>query len=156
MAKRVFDIVCAAIGILVLSPVLLLLAITVKLGSKGPVFYRGLRAGRYGKSFRILKFRSMVTNTKQLGGSSTSDDDPRITGVGKLMRKLKLDEFPQLINVLTGEMSLVGPRPQVLDYVSDYSEEEQVILHVRPGITDWASIWNSDEGAVLIGAPDPD
>ncbi len=156
MAKRIFDIVSSAVGLLVLSPVLLLLAITIKTGSKGPVFYRGQRAGRYGKPFRILKFRSMVTDAEQLGGSSTSDDDPRITRVGRFMRKLKLDELPQLLNVLIGEMSLVGPRPQVLDYVSRYSDEEQLVLQVRPGITDWASIWNSDEGAILAGFHDPD
>ncbi len=156
MAKRIFDIVCAAIGLLVLSPLFMLLALAIKLGSKGPVFYRGRRAGRYGKPFRILKFRSMVTNADQLGGSSTSDEDPRITGVGKFMRKLKLDELPQLLNVLIGNMSLVGPRPEVQYYVDQYTEEEKTILTVRPGITDWASIWNSDEGSVLAGSEDPD
>ncbi len=156
MVKRIFDIVCSAMGILALSPVLLLLAITIKMGSKGSVFYRGKRAGLHGKPFHIFKFRSMVTDAEQLGGPSTSDEDPRITGVGNFMRKLKLDELPQLLNVLVGEMSLVGPRPQVLDYVSRYNEKEQAVLQMRPGITDWASIWNSDEGAILTGCADPD
>ncbi len=156
MVKRIFDIVCSAFGILVFSPVILLLSALVKYGSQGPIFYRGQRAGRNGESFRILKFRSMVTNAEQIGGSSTSDDDPRITSIGKLLRKCKLDELPQLFNVFRGEMSLVGPRPQVPDYVARYSAEERLVLQVRPGITDWASIWNSDEGAFLAGHADPD
>ncbi len=156
MVKRIFDIVCSAIGLLLFSPVILLLGLWVKLGSQGPILYRGLRSGRHGKTFRILKFRSMVTNAEQIGGPSTSDEDPRITSVGKLMRKYKLDELPQLLNVLSGEMSLVGPRPQVPDYVARYSDEERLVLQVRPGITDWASIWNSDEGAILAGHADPD
>lgn len=156
MVKRTFDIIFSAVGILAFSPVLLALSAAVALGSPGPVLYRGLRAGRHGKPFRILKFRSMVTNAEQLGGPSTSDEDPRITGVGKLMRKFKLDELPQLLNVLRGEMSLVGPRPQVPDYVARYSAQEKLVLRVRPGITDWASIWNSDEGAILAEHDDPD
>ena len=156
MLKRIFDLGVSAIGLLILSPVLLFLALTIKLTSAGPVLYRGIRAGRYGKPFRILKFRSMVLNAEILGGPSTSDVDPRITRVGSFMRKLKLDELPQLLNVLVGEMSLVGPRPQVLDYVARYDNEEQLVLQIRPGITDWASIWNSDEGAVLAQAEDPD
>jgi len=154
--KRVFDIVCSLSGLLVLSPVLLLLAVTIKLGSQGPIFYRGQRVGRYGKSFRIFKFRSMVTNAEQIGGSSTGDRDPRITNIGLFMRKCKLDELPQFLNVFVGQMSLVGPRPEVQYYVDQYTEEEKTILTVRPGITDWASIWNSDEGAVLASAEDPD
>ncbi|MCA9232417.1 MAG: sugar transferase, partial [Planctomycetales bacterium] len=156
MIKRSFDIACSVCGLLLLSPLLLLLAAAIVLGSPGPVFYRGCRAGLRGKPFRIFKFRSMVINADQIGGPSTSDEDPRITGIGRLMRKFKLDELPQLLNVLAGDMSLVGPRPQVLDYVARYSEEEKTVLQVRPGITDWASIWNSDEGAVLAGHADPD
>lgn len=122
----------------------------------GPVFYRGERTGLYGKPFRIYKFRTMVVDAEKVGGASTADDDARITSVGKFLRKYKLDETPQLINVLKGEMSIVGPRPEVKRYTDMFSDEEKAILTVRPGITDWASIWNADEGAVLAGAADPD
>ena len=122
----------------------------------GPVFYRGVRVGRFGNPFRIFKFRTMVLNAEKLGGPSTADDDPRITRMGKFIRKFKLDELPQLINVLKGEMSIVGPRPEVQMYVDMFTEEEKAILSVRPGITDWASIWNPDEGAILAGSPDPE
>lgn len=122
----------------------------------GPVFYRGVRVGRNGKLFRIYKFRTMVVNAEKIGGSSTADDDPRITRIGKFIRKHKLDELPQLINVLKGEMSFVGPRPEVQHYVNMYTAEEKAMLSVKPGITDWASLWNSDEGAILAGSPDPE
>jgi lipopolysaccharide/colanic/teichoic acid biosynthesis glycosyltransferase/ubiquinone/menaquinone biosynthesis C-methylase UbiE len=154
--QRTFDVLASAIGLAVLSPLLIGLAVTIKRTSPGPVFYRGLRAGRSGKPFRIFKFRSMVVDAERIGGPSTSDTDPRITRIGKVMRKFKLDELPQLWNVLRSEMSLVGPRPQVPDYVARYTVEEREVLAVRPGITDWASIWNSDEGAVLAQYPDPD
>jgi lipopolysaccharide/colanic/teichoic acid biosynthesis glycosyltransferase len=98
----------------------------------------------------------MVVNAENIGGPSTADDDPRITGIGKFIRKYKLDELPQLINVLKGEMSVVGPRPEVPFYVNMFTEEEKAILSVRPGITDWASLWNPDEGAILAGSPDPE
>jgi lipopolysaccharide/colanic/teichoic acid biosynthesis glycosyltransferase len=104
----------------------------------------------------MIKFRTMVMNADKIGGSSTADDDPRITKIGKILRKYKLDELPQLINVMRGEMSLVGPRPEVPFYVNLFTDEEKEILRVRPGITDWASVWNSDEGALLAGSPDPD
>ncbi len=154
--KRLFDITCSALGLLVSGPFIVLLAAVIKLTSSGPIIYCGKRSGLQGKPFHILKFRSMVINAESLGGSSTSDNDPRITGVGRVIRKLKLDELPQLFNVLVGEMSLVGPRPQVPDYVARYTDEEKLVLEVRPGITDWASIWNSDEGAVLAAHDDPD
>lgn len=141
---------------MLLSPVLLTLAILIKHEDRGPVFYRGIRVGRYGKPFRIFKFRTMVVNAEKIGGPSTADDDPRITRTGRFIRKFKLDELPQLINVLKGEMSIVGPRPEVQHYVEMYTEEEKAILTVRPGITDWASIWNPDEGAILAGSPDPE
>ncbi len=156
MLKRTFDVTAALVGILLAAPLLLAVSLRIKLGSKGPLFYRGQRVGRFGKPFRIYKFRTMVVDAEKIGGSSTSDDDPRITPVGKFLRKYKLDELPQLINVLDGTMSLVGPRPEVQQYVDLYSEEEQAILQIRPGITDWASIWNSDEGALLAGSEDPD
>lgn len=156
MLKRSFDIVASILGLLLLFPLFLALAILIKLDSPRPVFYRGLRAGRNGKAFRIFKFRTMVVNAEQLGGPSSADDDPRVTAVGRFLRKYKLDELPQLLNVLKGEMSLVGPRPEVLEYVAMFNEEEKAILSVLPGITDWASIWNSDEGALLAESPDPE
>ena len=153
--KRSIDILVSFLGILVLWPVLVVLAIWIKLSSPGPVLYRGVRAGRGGVPFSMLKFRSMVVDAEKLGGPSSSGDDPRITPVGHVMRRFKLDELPQLINVLRGDMSLVGPRPEVLSEVAGYTDEQRAVLAVRPGITDWASIWNSDEGAVLEGAEDP-
>jgi lipopolysaccharide/colanic/teichoic acid biosynthesis glycosyltransferase len=156
MAKRAFDIIVSSIFLLIFAPFFLIIAILIKKGSEGPVFYRGERVGRYGKLFRIFKFRTMVSNAEKIGGSSTSNDDHRITAIGKTLRKYKLDEFPQFINVFLGQMSLVGPRPEVKKFVDIYTSQERAILSVRPGITDWASIWNSDEGAILAGAEDPD
>jgi lipopolysaccharide/colanic/teichoic acid biosynthesis glycosyltransferase len=156
MLKRSFDLVSSLFGLILISPVLVTLAIMIKKEDRGPVFYQGIRVGRFGKPFRIFKFRTMVLNAEKLGGPSTADDDPRITKVGKFIRKFKLDELPQLINVLKGEMSFVGPRPEVQMYVDMFTEEEKAILNVRPGITDWASIWNPDEGAILAGSPDPE
>jgi lipopolysaccharide/colanic/teichoic acid biosynthesis glycosyltransferase len=144
------------IGLILVSPILLTIATFIKREDGGPVFYRGVRVGKFGKLFRIFKFRTMVLNADKLGGPSTADDDARITKVGKFIRKLKLDELPQLLNVLKGEMSIVGPRPEVQMYVDMFAEEEKAILSVRPGITDWASIWNPDEGAILAGSPDPE
>jgi len=156
MLKRALDILLSFFGFVVVSPVFLAIAILIKKQDGGPVFFRGVRVGRFGKPFRIFKFRTMVLNAEKLGGPSTADDDPRITRVGKFVRKFKLDELPQLINVLKGEMSIVGPRPEVQMYVDMFTEEEKAILSVRPGITDWASIWNPDEGAILAGSPDPE
>jgi len=156
MAKRMFDILLSSIGLLVLSPLIILLSVIIKLGSKGSILYKGIRVGRYGKLFKMLKFRTMVVNAEEIGGASTANDDPRITKTGKFLRKFKLDELPQLINVFKGEMSFVGPRPEVQHYVNMFKEEEKSILSVRPGITDWASLWNPDEGSVLAGSPDPE
>jgi len=156
MPKRLFDIVASSMGLILCSPFLLAIAIWIKLDSPGPVFYRGKRAGRGGKPFGIFKFRSMVTDADKIGGPSTSDDDPRVTRSGRFIRRFKLDELSQLINVLLGQMSLVGPRPEVVHKVEEFTEEERRTLQLRPGITDWASIWNSDEAGVLEGAPDPD
>lgn len=155
-AKRFFDIVVAAIALVLLAPILLLISLTVKGCSPGPAFYRGIRVGLDGKLFSMLKFRTMVLNAESLGGSATAADDQRLTRIGKFLRRYKLDELPQLLNVLAGDMSLVGPRPEVQKYVNLYSPEEKVILYVRPGITDWASIWNSNEAAVLEGSRDPE
>ena len=154
--KRPFDVAASAAGLLVLAPLIAALALWIKLDSPGPVFYRGERGGLKNRPFRIFKFRSMVTNAEKIGGASTSAGDPRITRSGRFIRRYKLDEFAQLLNVLAGDMSLVGPRPEVLKYTRQYTGELAEILDVRPGITDWASIWNSDEGAVLEGASDPD
>ncbi len=154
--KRLVDIAVAAAALAVLLPALAVIAIIAKLSSPGPVLYLGKRVGLHGKPFTILKFRTMVTNAELLGGSATAADDPRITKFGRWLRNYKLDELPQLWNVLMGDMSLVGPRPEVQKYVDLYSVEEQQILTVRPGITDWASIWNSNEAAVLEGSRDPE
>lgn len=154
--KRVFDIAAAAVGLLVWSPVLIIIALLIKKEDGGPVFYRGLRVGKDGKEFRMFKFRTMVVNADKIGGSSTSDDDSRITKTGKWLRKYKLDELPQLINVVKGDMSIVGPRPEVPYYVKMFNAEERKILSVKPGITDWATLWNNDEGALLAGSPDPE
>jgi len=153
---RLFDVISAMIGLAVLSPILGIIGLLIKLEDDGPVFYRGERVGRGGKMFKIYKFRTLVIDAERLGGSSTADDDPRITKIGRRLRKYKLDELPQLINVLKGEMSIVGPRPEIKCYTDLYTEEERAILSVRPGITDWASIWNPDEGAILAGSEDPD
>lgn len=156
MAKRLIDLCGSLIGLVLLSPILLVLAVLVRFDSPGPVFYRGLRVGRFGKPFRMFKFRTMVANADQIGGPSSATDDVRITRVGRFLRQYKLDELPQLINVLRGEMSLVGPRPEVLQYVAMFSTEEKTILSVAPGITDWASVWNRDEGRLLAGSRDPE
>jgi len=152
--KRSFDLICAIVGLIVLSPIFLLIAIGIKLDSRGPVFYRGVRIGLYGVPFRIFKFRTMQPDAELVGSTSTGHNDPRITPIGKWLRPLKLDELPQLINVLRGEMSVVGPRPEVEEHTAAYSEEEKIILSVRPGITDYASIhfYNLNE---LVGSDDP-
>ncbi len=154
--KRVFDIIISFWGLILVSPILVFIATRIKNEDGGPIFYRGLRIGLHGKPFRMFKFRTMVMNAEKMGGSSTADDDPRITQIGRKLRKYKLDELPQLINVFLGHMSLVGPRPEVPHYVSMYTDEEKAILTVRPGITDWASLWNSDEGSILAGSSDPE
>jgi lipopolysaccharide/colanic/teichoic acid biosynthesis glycosyltransferase len=147
--KRILDIFFSLLGLIILSPFFLILAIAIKIDSPGPVFYRGLRVGLNGKPFKIFKFRSMVENADKLGADSTSANDMRVTQVGRFIRKFKLDEFSQLINVLIGDMSLVGPRPEVQKFVDMYTEEEKAILTVRPGITDWASIRFHNEGEII-------
>ncbi len=154
--KRCFDFVVSLIALIVLSPVLLTVALIIKISSPGPILYRGLRIGLRGHSFNICKFRTMVIDAEKLGGSATAEDDPRITPIGRFLRRHKLDELPQFINVFFGDMSLVGPRPEVQKYVEMYNDEERAILDLRPGITDWASIWNSNEAAVLEGSKDPE
>jgi lipopolysaccharide/colanic/teichoic acid biosynthesis glycosyltransferase len=151
--KRYFDLFVSALGLTLLSPLLLLIALVIKLDSDGPVFYRGIRTGRYGKPFRIWKFRSMLAGSEGLGGT-TGKDDPRVTRIGKFLREYKLDELPQLINILTGDMSLIGPRPELDEHTSVYEGDEKLILSVRPGITDYASVQfrNLNE---LVGSEEP-
>jgi len=157
LLKRVFDSIFSILGLTVFSPLMLIIAILIKKEDGGPIFYQGFRVGRYGRPFRILKFRTMVVDAEKLGGSSTPDDDPRITKIGKFLRKHKMDELPQLINVLKGEMSLVGPRPQVPWAVRFYSnEEKEILLSIKPGMTDHASIKFLDEGEILRSSEDPD
>jgi len=157
MIKRLFDIIFSFLGLIIISPFLLIVALLIKIDSKGPVFYRGERIGRFGKQFRIFKFRTMVENADKIGGPSTASDDPRLTGIGNFLKKYQVDELPQLINVLRGEMSLVGPRPEVRMYVDMMTEEEKkTILSVPQGMTDLASLWDFHEGEVLKGSSDPE
>ncbi len=157
MAKRLFDIIFSFLGLLILSPILFIIAIMIKLDSKGPVFYRGVRVGRQGKPFRVYKFRTMVPEAEEIGGPSTAGDDTRLTKISGFLKKYQLDELPQLINVVKGEMSFVGPRPEVKIYVDKLSKEEkEKIFSVRPGMTDYASLWNFHEGEILKDSSDPE
>ena len=152
--KRIFDLGAAGFGLLLLAPLGLLLALLVKLSDGGPVLYGQIRIGQFGRPFRIWKFRSMVVNADKIGMAITKDRDPRITRIGRLLRKSKLDELPQLWNVLTGQMSFVGPRPEVARYVELYTPEQREILHYKPGITDLATLLFRNEEALLSGAKD--
>lgn len=154
--KRIFDIVASLCGLIILSPMLIIVAICIKLDSKGPVFFKQKRVGKNKRIFEIYKFRTMVTDAEKLGKQITVGNDSRITRVGKFIRKCKLDEFPQLINVLKGEMSLVGPRPEVPRYVELYDEYEEQILLVQPGITDYASIEFRNENEILGNSSNPE
>lgn len=154
--KRFLDIVASGLGLLVLSPLFLLLAIWIKLDSRGPVFYRQVRVGRYNKDFRIFKFRSMKVGSDKGSLVTIGGHDPRVTRSGYYIRKLKLDEFPQLINVFIGDMSLVGPRPEVRHYVDYWTPEQMHVLDVRPGITDPASIKFRNENELMEKAEDPE
>jgi lipopolysaccharide/colanic/teichoic acid biosynthesis glycosyltransferase len=153
--KRAFDLAVSAGLIVILLPLFLLVAIVITIGDGGPVLYGGVRAGRGRRPFRMLKFRTMVLNADRIGGPSTAADDPRVTRVGRILRDWKLDELPQLLNVFSGDMSLVGPRPEVESEVDTYTGEEAQLLSVRPGITDYASIRFRNEGEILRGAVDP-
>ena len=152
MIKRLFDIIFSSLGLLILSPILITFAIIIKLTSPGPVFYRGVRAGKDFKEFKIYKFRTMVVNAEEIGGPSTREGDPRVTKIGRFLRKYKLDESPQLINVFKGEMSLVGPRPEVLEYAKLYQGEEKIVYTIKPGMTDHASLWDINEAEILKDA----
>ena len=154
--KRLMDVVISGCALLVLWPLLLLIALAIKLDDPGPVFYRQVRVGRNGKEFRIFKFRTMVVDADKKGLQITVGRDSRITRVGAFLRKTKLDELAQLLNVLTGEMSFVGPRPEVPQYVDLYTPYQRQVLLVRPGITDYASIAYRNENDLLEGAQDPE
>lgn len=154
--KRLFDIFASAFGLLILSPILVVVAIWIKLDSPGPVFYRQVRVGRYGKDFRIYKFRSMRVGSDKGSLITVGGHDSRITRSGYFIRKTKIDELPQLINVFLGDMSLVGPRPEVRHYVDYWTEEQMHVLDVRPGITDPASIRYRNENELLEKAEDPE
>jgi lipopolysaccharide/colanic/teichoic acid biosynthesis glycosyltransferase len=154
MRKRLFDIWFASCGLVILSPAFLALAILVKLADRGPILFRQQRVGEGGRLFWILKFRSMLIDAERLGLSVTKGGDPRITRIGRFMRKTKLDELPQLWNVLRGEMSFVGPRPEVPRYVASYSEWQKRVLALKPGITDLATLEFRDEEELLRKAPD--
>lgn len=157
MVKRIFDFLCASIGLLLLSPVILWITVWIKLDSPGAVFFRQTRVGRHGKLFRIYKFRTMCPDAESKGRLITVGNDPRITKSGRFLRRSKLDELPQLLNVLKGEMSLVGPRPEVPRYVALYPEHvREKVLSVPPGITDYASIEYKDENDILSRTNDPD
>ena len=155
MIKRLFDLLFSVFTVSILLPVFIVVTVLIKMTSPGPVIYAGTRIGRGGRPFRLLKFRTMVVNADRIGGPSTSDDDPRVTKTGAVLRRYKLDELPQLINVLKGDMSIVGPRPEVPAEVDLYSNEQRELLSVRPGITDWASMRFHNEGELLKGSPDP-
>jgi lipopolysaccharide/colanic/teichoic acid biosynthesis glycosyltransferase len=155
-AKRLLDIAVATGVLVVGAPLAAYAALRIKAEDGGPVLYRGERVGLGGRPFGMLKFRSMVVNAARLGGPSTAEGDPRLTRTGTFLRHWKLDELPQFVNVLRGEMSLVGPRPQVPQDVARYTAEEAGLLSVRPGITDWASVLFRNEGAILAGHADPD
>lgn len=154
--KRVFDLIVSLIGLVVLSPLLVVIALLVKADSKGPVFFRQTRVGQGGKEFQIWKFRTMIIDAEEKGLQITVGADSRITGVGHFLREYKLDELPQLINILVGEMSFVGPRPEVPRYVATYDERQRCILKVRPGITDLASIEYRDENDILAQSDCPE
>jgi lipopolysaccharide/colanic/teichoic acid biosynthesis glycosyltransferase len=151
MLKRLFDLTLSALGLLALSPLILLLALAVRFGSEGPIFYLASRVGRDGKPFKLYKFRSMVINADKIGPAVTGAQDKRITPIGRLLRRTKLDELPQLLNVLKGEMSFVGPRPESPNYVAHYTTDQRRVLSVRPGITSEASVKYRNEEAMLTG-----
>ena len=156
LSKRLFDLFFVIPGVILLSPVFLVISLIIKLRDGGDILFKQVRVGKNGKLFKVLKFRTMVPDAEKLGNKVTTGNDPRITPIGAILRKYKLDELPQLINVLKGEMSLVGPRPEVPEYVDFYPEQtKKLILSVPPGITDKASIEFVNENDLLTGAEDP-
>ena len=155
MLKRIFDIISSLFGLILLSPFMIIIAILIKLDSKGPIFFKQVRVTKNGREFKIFKYRTMKVGSDKFS-QITVGKDSRITKVGDFLRKYKLDEIPQLINVLIGDMSLVGPRPEVPKYVALYTEEQREILKVRAGITDYASIEFSNENDILANETDPE
>jgi len=156
MSKRAFDFIVSAVGIFVCSPLFLVVGALIKWDSKGPVFFKQERIGKNFHPFRIYKFRTMVDDASKKGGTITFGNDPRVTRVGRFLRRMKIDELPQLVNVLKGDMSLVGPRPEVREYVEMFSLDYQEILKVRPGITDLASLKYADEASILGESATPE
>jgi lipopolysaccharide/colanic/teichoic acid biosynthesis glycosyltransferase len=148
-AKRTFDLCTAILLTIVLAPVMTVICVAILVDSGTPILYRGSRTGHWGKSFKILKFRTMHPDAESMGGTTTGTNDPRVTRIGHILRRYKLDELPQLFNVIKGDMSLVGPRPEVQEYTDLYSDEERLILSVRPGITDYSSLHFIDLAAIV-------
>lgn len=156
MIKRLFDIIFSIFGLIVTLPIFSIVSLFVKITSQGPIFYNGTRIGINGRHFKIFKFRTMVKDADKIGGPSTSADDKRLTGIGKFLRKYKLDELPQFINILKGDMSFVGPRPEIPSEVQTYDPEvKNLILSIKPGLTDLASLADLHEEEVLEGSSDP-
>jgi lipopolysaccharide/colanic/teichoic acid biosynthesis glycosyltransferase len=156
MIKRLFDIIFSFFGLLLLIPILLIIAIGIKLESKGPVFYKQIRVGQHNQDFKIFKFRTMFIGSDKKGLLTLGDNDNRVTKLGYYLRKYKLDELPQLINVFIGNMSFVGPRPEVRKYIAYYTEEDLEIFKIKPGITDYASIAFRNEAELLKASTDPE
>ena len=156
MLKRIFDIVFSLLGLILVFSILFIISILIKINSKGPVFYRQVRVGKNNKDFKIFKFRTMYVDSDKFGLITIGGRDPRVTNLGYYLRKFKLDELPQLINVLFGDMSFVGPRPEVRKYVDLYSKEQMRVLKVKPGITDLASIEFRNENEILSKQENPD
>lgn len=156
MIKRLFDIVSALLGLIILSPLLLFIALAIVLDSRGGVFYKQVRVGKKNRDFVLYKFRTMVTGADKIGLLTIGDDDKRVTRVGRFLRSYKLDELPQLINVLNGSMSIVGPRPEVRKYVALYDCNQLTVLDLKPGLTDYASLAYLDENAMLAASPSPE
>ena len=156
MIKRGLDIVLSLMGLLVLCPIFLILGLFIRMESKGPIIFKQTRTGRQGKLFEVYKLRTMVTDDSRSAIYTTPSDDPRITKVGNFIRRYNLDELPQFANVLKGDMSIVGPRPEIPQYTALYSDEEKKILSVRPGITDLATLWIRDKGDLVLGSEDPE
>jgi lipopolysaccharide/colanic/teichoic acid biosynthesis glycosyltransferase len=156
MLKRIFDIICSVVALIVLSPLFLIFSILILIDSEGPVFYKQSRVGRNGRDFILFKFRTMCKDAHKDGLITVGDKDGRITRTGYYLRKYKLDELPQLINILSGTMSIVGPRPEVKKYVDLYTPEQRKVLLVRPGLTDFASLQYINEHILLGNASDPE
>ncbi|WP_249316441.1 sugar transferase [Bacillus sp. FJAT-50079] len=156
IVKRAMDLLFTTIGLIIIAPILLLISILIKIDSRGPVFFKQVRVGKNERPFKILKFRTMVVDAEKLGKQITVGKDQRITKIGHFLRKSKLDELPQLINVFKGDMSLVGPRPEVPKYTAFYTKEQKKIFNIRPGITDYASIKYRNENEILALSNDPE